>query len=163
MKDEITISIEWLRLKKSEEKLFSAKYYFRKSECYFEQLLLALNTLSEQGTALRYIRDDYFNDDELNILIPIVIDISIDGNIDNISIAREILIKLKENKIVRNKLSSMLDDYLDSFDYFIYRRIAELLLDLNYPDLKIKLMFRCKESEDEDLVEIYNDYIEKYK
>ncbi|PIT53128.1 hypothetical protein BHC44_06615 [Snodgrassella alvi] len=161
MKDNTIFSIEWLNLKESETNLFSSKYYFRKSECFFKQLLLALNTLSEQGTALRFIRDDDFNDEELEILIPIIIDISVDGNIDNIPIARDILIKFKENKIVKNKLCSMLDNYLDSFDDFIYRRLAELLLYLNFSDLKIKLMNKCLKSNNNDLIEIYQDFIEK--
>jgi hypothetical protein len=160
MKDNTIFSIEWFNLKESETNLFSSKYYFRKSECFFQQLLLALNTLSEQGTALRFIRDDDFNDEELEILIPIIIDISVDGNIDNIPIARDILIKFKENKIVKHKLCSMLDHYLASFDDFIYRRLAELLLYLNFSDLKIKLMNKCLKSNNNDLIELYQDIIE---
>jgi hypothetical protein len=161
MIDNTKFSREWLHLKESETNLFSSKYYFRKSKCFFKQLLLALNTLSEQGTALRFIRDDDFNDEELEILIPIIIDISIDGNIDNIPMARDILIKLKENKIVKNKLSSLLDNDLDSFDDFIFRRLAELLQYLNFSDLKIKLMDKCQKSENDNLIEIYQDFIEK--
>lgn len=161
MKDNTIFSLEWLHLKESETNLFSSKYYFRKSKGFFEQLLLALNTLSEQGTALRFIRDDDFNDAELEILIPIIIDISIDGNVDNIPIARDILIKLKENKIVKNKLCNMLDNYLDSFDDFIYRRLAELVLYLNFSDLRMKLMNKCKKSNNNELIEIYKDFIKK--
>lgn len=73
------------------------------------------------------------------------------------------MIRLKENKDIREHLSNMLDNYLISFDDFIYRRIAELLLSINYSDLQANLMKRCKESENEDLLEIYDDFIEKYK
>lgn len=163
MKDKITFSNEWLKLKESETKLFSANYYFRKSASFFEQLLLALDTVSEQGTAIRFIRNDDFNDHELEVLVPIIIDIAIDGNLDNSPVAKDILIKYKNNKIIREKLSAMFSDYLNSFDDFIYRRLAELLLDLNYSELITELMALCKKSENEDLIEIYDDFIGKYK
>lgn len=50
----------------------------------------------------------------------------------------------------------MLDDYLDPYDGFIYRRTAQQLLGLNYPDFKTQFLDRCKESANEE----YNDYIE---
>ncbi|MCO6537575.1 MAG: hypothetical protein J6569_07590 [Gilliamella sp.] len=163
MKDKDKYSIEWLRLKESEKKLFSAKYYFKKSNLYFDQLLFALKILSEQGTALRFVRDEDFDDKELDNLIPIVIEISIGGNIDHIPIARDILFKYRHNNIVKKTLPKMVLKYLDSSDDFIYRRIAELLLELNYKELKNSFINKCKKSENKDIVEIYNDFYEKYK
>ena len=44
----------------------------------------------------------------------------------------------------------------------IYRRLAELLFFLNYKDLRKKLMKKCKDSKDKDIVEIYTEFTEKY-
>lgn len=44
----------------------------------------------------------------------------------------------------------------------IYRRVAELLFFLNYNDLRNRLMDKCKNSENEDIVEIYTDFISQY-
>lgn len=154
-------SKEWLLLKETEEKLFSRKYYFKKSNLYFEQLLVALETLTEQGTALRFVRDEEFDHKELEILIPIVVEIAIDGNIDHIPIARDILFKHRNDDVVKNTLEKTISKYLDTSDDFIYRRIAELLLELNYKELKKFFINKCKESKNEDIVEIYDDFYEK--
>jgi len=155
-------SKEWVSVKEPENKSLSSKHYFRKSNDFFEQILLAINNLSEQGTALRFIRDDDFDDSELEVLIPVIIDIAVDGNVDNLPFAKEILIKNANNNVVRKKLTSIFDSLLNSQDEYIYRRVAELLVFLNYNDLRNRLMDKCKNSENEDIVEIYTDFISQY-
>ena len=155
-------SEEWFSVKEAENKYLSAKYYFRQSHDFFEQLVLAVNNLSEQGTALRFIRDEEFDDSEFEILAPIIIGVAVDGNVNNIPFAREILIKNIANDIIREKLSSMFSEFLNSHDEYIYRRLAELLVFLNYNDLRSKLMEECKNSKDEDITEIYDDFIRQY-
>lgn len=155
-------SDEWFSVKEAENQFLSAKYYFMQSHGFFEQLLLAVNSLPEQGAALRLIRDEEFNDSELEKLTPIIIGIAVDGNVNNISFAREILIKIAPNNIIRKKLTSMLSEFLNSHDEYIYRRLAELFVFLNYNDLRGKLMEECKNSKDEDIVEIYADFINQY-
>ena len=155
-------SEEWLSVKEAENRFLSSKYYFRESHDFFEQLLLAVNNLSEQGTALRFIRDEEFDDSEFEILIPIIIEIAVDGNVNNIPFAREILIKNTSNDIVREKLTSVFSEFINSHDESIYRRLAELLVFLNYNNLRSKLMEECKNSKDEEIVEIYSDFIRKY-
>lgn len=155
-------SEEWAFVKETENKFLSAKHYFRKSNDFFEQILLAINNLSEQGTALRFIRDEDFDNSELEVLIPIIIDIAVDGNVDNLIFAREILIKNANNNIVREKMTSIFDALLNSQDEYIYRRMAELFLFLNYSELRNRLMEECKNSENEDIAEIYTDFIEQY-
>ncbi|HFO7613648.1 TPA: hypothetical protein ACHLA5_005230, partial [Escherichia coli] len=118
-------SKEWASVKEAENKFLSSKHYFRKSNDFFEQILLAINNLSEQGTALRFIRDDDFDDSELEVLIPVIIDIAVDGNVDNLPFAKEILIKNANNNVVRKKLTSIFDGLLNSQDEYIYRRVAE--------------------------------------
>ena len=155
-------SEEWLSVKEAENRFLSSKYYFRESHDFFEQLLLAVNNLSEQGAALRFIRDEEFDDSEFEILIPIIIEIAVDGNVNNIPFAREILIKNTSNDIVREKLTSVFSEFINSHDESIYRRLAELLVFLNYNNLRSKLMEECKNSKDEEIVEIYSDFIRKY-
>ncbi|MTD29421.1 hypothetical protein [Erwinia sorbitola] len=155
-------SEEWLSVKEAENKFLSAKYYFRQSHDFFEQLLLAVNSLSEQGAALRFIRDEEFDDSELEKLTPIIISIAVDGNVNNVPFAREVLIKYVANDIIKNKLTSMLGEFLNSHDEYIYRRLAELLLFLNYNELRGKLMEECKGNKDENIAEIYADFINRY-
>ncbi|HFP1927987.1 TPA: hypothetical protein ACHJ3A_004922, partial [Escherichia coli] len=83
-------------------------------------------------------------------------------NVDNLPFAKEILIKNANNNVVRKKLTSIFDGLLNSQDEYIYRRVAELLVFLNYNDLRNRLMDKCKNSENEDIVEIYTDFISQY-
>ncbi|MFJ5332433.1 hypothetical protein [Pectobacterium versatile] len=153
---------EWNSVKEAENNFLSAKHYFRKSHCFFEEILLIIRNTSEQGTVLRFIRDEDFDDSHLEILIPIIIDIAVDGNIDNFSFARDILIKNSKNSAVRNSLTSIFDELIASRDEYIYRRVAELLVFLNYNDLRKKLMDECKRDNNNDIKEIYADFINKY-
>ncbi|MFJ5318482.1 hypothetical protein [Pectobacterium versatile] len=153
---------EWNSVKEAENNFLSAKHYFRKSHGFFEEILLIIRNISEQGTVLRFIRDEDFDDSHLEILIPIIIDIAVDGNIDNFSFARDILIKNSKNSAVRNSLTSIFDELISSRDEYIYRRVAELLVFLNYNDLRKKLMDECKRDNNNDIKEIYADFINKY-
>ena len=44
----------------------------------------------------------------------------------------------------------------------IYRRLAELLLFLNYKELRKRLMEKCKDSKDKNIVNIYTEFTKKY-
>ena len=78
-------SQEWNSVKEADCELVVSKHNFRKTNDYLEQILLALNDLSQQQLALEWIRDERLSDSELEILIPIIIDIAADGNIHKIN------------------------------------------------------------------------------
>ena len=114
-------SIKWNSLKKADHKFIISKHNFRKTDDFFKQILSALNYekgIDQQKIALKMIRDEHFSDSELEILIPIIINIAVDGNIDNLPSAREVLFNnaLNSNDIVRKKLTSMFDDFFSSED-----------------------------------------------
>ena len=155
-------SKEWNSVKEADRELVVSKHNFRKTNDYLEQILLALNDLSQQQLALEWIRDERFSDSELEVLIPIIIDIAVDGNIDNLPYAREVLFNnaLSSNDIVRKKLTSMFDDFLKSDDYYVYVGVARILIFLNYSDLRIRLIEKCKDSTDEDIIDLYKHIIQ---
>ena len=155
-------SKEWNSVKEADRELVVSKHNFRKTNDYLEQILLALNDISQQQRALEWIRDERLSDSELEILIPIIIDIAVDGNIDRLPYAREVLFNnaLNSNDIVRKKLTSMFDDFLKSEDDFIYMRLMELLRFLNYNDLRKRLIDKCKNSTDENIVDVYTSFLQ---
>ena len=155
-------SKEWNSVKEADRELVVSKHNFKKTNDYLEQILLALNDLSQQQRALEWIRDERFSDSELEILIPIIIDMAVDGNIDNLPYAREVLFNnaLNSNDIVRKKFTSMFDDFLKSDDYYIYAGVARILIYLNYNDLRIRLTEKCKNSTDEDIIDLYKHIIQ---
>ncbi|WP_367438674.1 hypothetical protein ABX014_08685 [Snodgrassella alvi] len=155
-------SKEWNSVKEADRELVVSKHNFRKTNDYLEQILLALNDLSQQQLALEWIRDERFSDSELEVLIPIIIDMAVDGNIDNLPYAREVLFNnaLSSNDIIRKKLTSMFDDFLKSDDYYVYVGVARILIFLNYSDLRIRLIEKCKDSTDEDIIDLYKHIIQ---
>ena len=157
-------SKEWNSVKEADRELMVSRHNFRKTSNFLEQILLALNDISQQQRALEWIRDERLSDSELEILIPIIIDIAVDGNIDRLHYAREVLFNnaLNSNDIVRKKLTSMFDDFLKSEDDFIYMRLMELLRFLNYNDLRKRLIDKCKNSTDENIVDVYTSFIQDY-
>ena len=155
-------SKEWNSVKEADRELMVSRHNFRKTSNFLEQILLALNDISQQQRALEWIRDERLSDSELEILIPIIIDIAVDGNIDCLHYAREVLFNnaLNSNDIVRKKLTSMFDDFLKSEDDFIYMRLMELLRFLNYNDLRKRLIDKCKNSTDENIVDVYTSFLQ---
>ena len=155
-------SKEWNSVKEADRELMVSRHNFRKTSNFLEQILLALNDISQQQRALEWIRDERLSDSELEILIPIIIDIAADGNIDRLPYAREVLFNnaFNSNDIVRKKLTSMFDDFLKSEDDFIYMRLMELLRFLNYNDLRKRLIDKCKNSTDENIVDVYTSFLQ---
>lgn len=78
-------SKEWNSVKEADRELMVSRHNFRKTSNFLEQILLALNDISQQQRALEWIRDERLSDSELEILIPIIIDIAADGNIHKIN------------------------------------------------------------------------------
>ena len=164
-------SKEWISLQEADHEFVVIKHNFRKTIDFLEQILSILNYdkelpyedgLFQQQIALNLIRDEYFSDLELEILIPIIINIAVDGHISNIPLAREVLFNnaFNSNDIVRKKLTSMFDDFLKSEDDFIYMRLMELLRFLNYNDLRKRLIDKCKNSTDENIVDVYTSFLQ---
>ncbi|MBI0068095.1 MULTISPECIES: hypothetical protein [unclassified Snodgrassella] len=155
-------SKEWNSVKEADRELMVSRHNFRKTSNFLEQILLALNDISQQQRALEWIRDERLSDSELEILIPIIIDIAADGNIDRLPYAREVLFNnaFNSNDIVRKKLTSMFDDFLKSEDDFIYMRLMELLRFLNYNDLRKRLIDKSKNSTDENIVDVYTSFLQ---
>jgi len=145
-------------LKSAETVLFASRYYLRKRNDFIENIVLALETLPEQGTALRLMRDDEFNDSELPELIPIVVDIAIDGNIDNQVIARQVLLKYRGKKVVRDIFYAVVDKYFSILNEFICRGLAKLSVEAGFDDVFAKLMSICKNNDNSDIAEIYDDF-----
>ena len=54
----------------------------------------------------------------------------------------------------------MFDDFLKSEDDFIYMRLMELLRFLNYNDLRKRLIDKCKNSTDENIVDVYTSFLQ---
>ena len=158
-------SKEWITVNKDDTKVRVSQFYFRKTNDLFEQILLALNDdAAEQATALRFLRNECPSASELEILTPVLINIAVNKNTDNSILARKCLVKkaFNHDHIIREKLTSMFDDFLQSEDQYIYKRLAELLFFLDYKDLRKKLMEKCKNSKDKDIVNIYTEFTEKY-
>ncbi|MFP3581658.1 hypothetical protein SB659_19040, partial [Arthrobacter sp. SIMBA_036] len=69
------LSDEWSSLREAEESLLVSRYNIRRGDDFMVIILLALGTLSEQTTALRFLKNDEMEleDVELIRIIPDII------------------------------------------------------------------------------------------
>ena len=158
-------SKEWITVNEDDTKVRVSQFYFRKTNDLFEQILLALNDdAAEQATALRFLRNECPRASELEVLAPVIINMAVNENTDNSILARQCLVNsaFNQNRTIRKKLTSMFDDFLKSENQYTYRRLAELLFFLNYRDLRKRLMEKCKNSKDKNIVNIYTEFTEQY-
>lgn len=160
------LSDEWSSLREAEESLLVSRYNIRRGDDFMVIILLALGTLSEQTTALRFLKNDEteLEDAELIRIIPDIIDIAVDGNKENREIARSVLIRysshfLGKRQLIKDALDRLLNRYLIRKDEKVYRRLAELLVDMHYPEFLKKLMQACKKEHQENISKIYSDFL----
>lgn len=157
---------EWRVMREAESLLLVRRHDLKKHADFKAIMLLALSTLSEQDAALRFLKDDVsgLNDSELAEIAPVVMDIAVDGNLDNLITARVVVLRyashfLESRKIIRTVLERLMDGYLSSEDDFLYRRLAELLVAIDFPDILTKLILVCKDSSNPDVAEIHDDFL----
>ncbi|PIT64565.1 hypothetical protein BHC47_09680 [Snodgrassella alvi] len=158
-------SKEWINVNEADTKVRVSQFYFRKTNDLFEQILWALNDdPAEQATALRFLRNECPSASELEVLAPVIINMAVNENTDNSILARQCLVNsaFNQDRTIRKKLTSMFDDFLKSENQYTYRRLAELLFFLDYKNLRKRLMEKCKNSKDKDIVNIYTEFTEKY-
>ena len=169
MNDPDAFPDEWRLVKEAENALLVGRFNFKKHVDFKKTILLALNTTSEQAAALRFLKDDApgLSDLELAEIAPVVLDIAVDGNIDNLIIARAVLLQysshfLQSRKTIKSSLDRRLHEYLSSDDELLYRRLAELLVTLDLPDALAKLLLICKDNGNPEIAEIYQDFSTRY-
>ncbi|MET3496456.1 hypothetical protein [Variovorax boronicumulans] len=157
---------EWRVVKDAENSLLVSRFNFKRHADFKKFMLLALSTISEQAAALRFLKEDApgLSNLELAEIAPVILDIAVDGSIDNLIIARAVLLQysshfLDSRTVVENSLDNQIHRYLASGDEFLYRRLAELLVTLDLPNALEKLMLVCKNNENPDIAEIYRDFI----
>lgn len=145
-------------MKAAETVLSASRHYLRKRDDFMQNIQLALAILSEQASALRLLRDEDVADADLQPVIAKVIDIAVDGNIDNAVIARRVLSKYKKSKVVRDGIEKAMATHGKTQDEFVCRGLAELLAELDFVDMLKELLRRCKNSQNDSLRELYSDF-----
>ena len=136
-----------------------AKQNFRQCPDFFIQLQIALNSSSQQTNALTLIHDDGLNDDQLSQLLSTLINIALEGNDEQSVIAHKILVKNNNNQSINQKIANLLlINYINDLNYYdeiIYRRMTELLHDLNNSYLIEQFINRCKNIDDPEVAQNY--------
>ena len=156
---------EWLALNQAQQNLLIAKQNFRQCPDFFVQLQIALNSSSQQTNALTLIHDDGLNDDQLSQLLSTLVDIALEGNDEQSFIAHKILVKNKNNQSINQNIANLLlINYIDDLNYYdeiIYRRMTELLYDLNNSFLIEQFINRCKNIDDTEVAQNYHMFAEQ--
>jgi len=155
---------EWLTLNQAQQNLLIAKQNFRQCPDFFVQLQIALNSSSQQAEALTLIHDNGLNYDQLNQLLPTLIDIALEGNNRQNIIAHKILVKNSNNQTINQKIVNLLINYLEFLNYYdeiIYRRIVNILYDFNNSVLTKQFINQCKNSDDPEIAQKYPKFAQR--
>ena len=155
---------EWLTLNQAQQNLLIAKQNFRQYPDFFVQLQIALNSSSQQAEALTLIHDNGLNYDQLNQLLPTLIDIALEGNNRQSIIAHKILVKNSNNQTINQKIVNLLINYLEFLNYYdeiIYRRIVNILYDFNNSVLTKQFINQCKNSDDPEIAQKYPKFAQR--
>jgi hypothetical protein len=96
-------------------------------------------------------------------LLPLVIELTVDGPTRSMDLASRVLLQLYEVHEVRSVIADRLEKYLGTGDYFLLRRVAQLLADHHLTDLLKTFVTRCRVHGDPDIREIAEDFSSEYE
>ncbi|MEH6418195.1 hypothetical protein [Pseudomonas sp. CGJS7] len=166
MNDPSLFPDEWQAMKQADDGLRISRWHLRQRDDFKDILLRALGDLSEQAHALRLLRDDadLLSDAQLTELAPKIVDIAVDGNVDRLIVARAVLVRYAAQfkpgrQIVKDSIDRLMDGYFGSNDDFIYRRLAELLIDIGHWDALKRLLVVSKDHRDPEIADLHGDYL----
>lgn len=126
---------------------------------FIQAVAKALASTSDSDVALRLMLEVPLQSDALPKILPLVIELAIDGPVRNMSIAATVLKKYTENvALIRQAIELNMPRYLGSRDDFLLRRLAQILRDLEIHDLLADLLIWCRNQHEEEINEIASDF-----
>jgi len=156
---------QWRAMREADAALLACRFHLKKHPDFARILAQALACPSERNLALRLLRDDGggLSDAELAELAPALVDLAVDGNLDDLIVARQALVRYaarftSSRGVVEDAVERVMDGYLAREDDFVSRRLAELLLDAGFAHALRRLLATCRDHADPDIAEIHDDF-----
>lgn len=154
-------STAWQTFVEAENNYFTQRhnYFQQPEELLLADLRQALATGGNSAlSALRFLAFNEENRPQLEALLPTVVSYAIEGDIEFIRLAREVLLPHKEAPWFGEAIQPLLESYVASNDEWNYRRIAELYNQLGYDDLLTAFLTLCRKHIDPDIQEIPDSF-----
>lgn len=153
-------SSKWLRFRQAAEELFDSRSALQQDrETLVKDLKQALVSPNDRQTALELLVYLY---PDVTVLMPLlheVLDTALDsGNYTAIGLAREVLAKYQAEPLLRSHIPLLVTRYLAAQDDWLYRRIAELYVLLNYQEELTDFLRLCRASPNVEIQEIRDDF-----
>lgn len=155
----------WRAMCEADTALLVRRHQLRQREDFLPLLARALADPAEQHSALRFLRDDVGGLDEAQLaeLAPTIVDIAVDGNLDRLIVARDVLIRYAAHftaarRVVRDAVEASMSGCLATQDGFALRRLAELLVGAGLSELLQRLLAACEGHADPDIAEMREDF-----
>ncbi|MEI2431430.1 hypothetical protein RDV84_11625 [Lysobacter yananisis] len=165
MNDANAFPSQWRAMREADAALLACRFHLKKHADFAHILAQALACASERNLALRFLRDDAgaLSDAQLAELAPAIVDLAVDGNLDDLIVARQTLVRYaarftSSRGVVEDAVARVMDGYLAREDDFVLRRLAELLLDAGFAHALRRLLAACKDHMDPDIAEIHDDF-----
>ncbi len=162
MSKESTYSKEWLEFKEAENNFIEKRRIFFSTDQHNQITDIGKSLAGDPNDVLFAINTLEILDINYEILLPILLEISIDGGEMASIYARNLFSKYKNSS--RKEIALFVFNFLDSIEenFQNYSNIAQLLYKLDYKsDLWLFLNKYCKISTNEDILELFVDYKER--
>ena len=156
----MSYSDKWLRYCEAKNEYFTARYEFMQDK---KQMMSDLQQAMASGgnneTALRLLLE---MKPKVSIvtLLPKILNIAIDSSgPSKIELARNVLCIYKDEASMKEKVLTVVSEYLPANDEWHYRRIAELYELLQYKKELADFILLCKSNENLEIQEVGDDFL----
>lgn len=156
---------EWRAMREADAALLACRFQLKQRADFVRIVAQALALPSQRNAALRLLRDDAggLSDAALAELAPAIVDLAVDGPLDDLVVARQTLLRYAARftsgrGVVQDAVERLIDGYLAREDDFVRRRLAELLLEAGFAQALRRLLAACKDHGDAHIAEIYDDF-----
>ena len=150
--------IDWDDLLTMSEQFRVMLNTIEKDEEFYAGLHKLMHQLDHRYELLFILLFAQWDFEEIAGVYPDILDIALDGDVTGIPLARAVICRHCGYPGVKETTASLAGEYSSTKDSWVYRRMAELLTNSYDPDLMGRLMESCGQSDDPDLLEIYDEY-----
>jgi hypothetical protein len=151
-------SDSWEAYAFAEDAFYSARAALVADVAFRSQLSEALRSPEEAERALRLLSSIGVNHEFALTLLPNIIDLAVDGPMRSLALASQVLAEHFSDEEVLAEVSKLVGRYLATNDYFLIRRLAQVLVDHHLYDLLATTVTFCRAHDDFDVREVADDF-----
>ena len=148
----------WEDYSLAEDVFYAKRMELFASKDFESRLASALRSPEGSERALRVLLDARVDHSFALSVLSELIELAVSGPTRSLDLASQVLARQFSDDEVRSSISEMIENYYKSSDYFLLRRLAQVLRDHHLDDLLLTLVSNCRNHDDPDIREISDDF-----